>query len=117
MGELRPDFPPKRAEMSRKAAKEMWAEALTIAALAINPKTKMRRLTEIAIKVVEMASQGDMRAVQEIALRLDGPPVQEVNVRRVTSIKDLSDGEIAAILSEYGNRGEESGAKESDSVH
>jgi ADP-ribosylglycohydrolase len=45
---------------------------------AVRKAVKMGgKLDTIAKKVVSMAEDGDMQAIQEIANRLDGKPVQE----------------------------------------
>lgn len=71
----------------------MWRDTL-LRKCRQNPNA----LEEIALKVIEMAKEGDMRAVKEIGDRLDGLPTQEVSVSTSTNPRDLSDAELVEVI-------------------
>ncbi|MBR0922079.1 hypothetical protein ACFLEY_26695 [Bradyrhizobium sp. YCK136] len=56
------------------------------------------RLRRIAEKLAEMAEEGDLAAIRELADRLDGKPTQVVD-RRDVPIEELSDAELHLIAS------------------
>jgi len=56
-----------------------------------------RRLRIIADKLAEKAEQGDLRAIQQIADRLDGKAVQAIE-RGDVPVEVLSDRELFAII-------------------
>jgi hypothetical protein len=56
-----------------------------------------RRLRIIADKLAEKAEQGDLQAIQQMADRLDGKPVQAIE-RGDVSLEVLSDRELFAII-------------------
>lgn len=55
-----------------------WREALRLAANEIDPKTKQRRLRQVAQALVNAAIAGDVQAAKEIGDRLDGKAVQAI---------------------------------------
>lgn len=71
----------------------MWRDALLR-----KVKQDPEKLERIALKVLQMAEDGDMRAVKEIGDRLDGLPTQEVAVSNPANPRDLSDAELVEII-------------------
>lgn len=73
-----------------------WRDAVERYA-AQNPE----KLSKIAEKVFAMALEGDMMAVKEIGDRLDGKPVQQVDIGDHASMteeyRELTDEELMAI--------------------
>lgn len=83
---------------NKNAAKKnkRWRDAVERYA-AQNPE----KLAKIAEKVFAMALDGDMMAVKEIGDRLDGKPVQQVDIGEHASMteeyRELTDEELMAI--------------------
>ncbi|EKS37768.1 hypothetical protein [Afipia clevelandensis] len=73
-----------------------------------------KALRKIAAKVISMAENGDMQAINAIADRLDGKPAQESTVTfdDKREAADWSRAELVAFLNERRNGG--SGATEAD---
>jgi hypothetical protein len=63
-------------------------------------------LRAIAQKVVEQALDGDWKAIEEIGNRLEGKPVQSVDLRQtvVERVEELSDAELTDIAAGRGLR-------------
>jgi hypothetical protein len=58
-----------------------WREALrSISREVVDPITKKNKLGVLAEKVFELALDGDIRAIAEIAQRIDGMPQQQLDV-------------------------------------
>jgi hypothetical protein len=74
-------------------AQRLWRDTL-LRKCAQDPNA----LERIALKVISMAEEGDMRAVKEIGDRLDGLPTQEVNVSDSKNPRDLSDAELIDVI-------------------
>lgn len=87
--------------LGRSRSEKPFADALRIAindADPSDPKGK-RKLRRIAEKLVECAMNGEQWAVQMLADRLDGKPLQqtEVSVTRLAAA-ELGDDELAAVI-------------------
>ena len=67
-------------------------------ALRIALRSHPLRLRRIADKLAELAEEGDLAAIREIADRLDGKPAQVVD-HRDAPIDKLSDAELHLIAS------------------
>ena len=79
---------------SKGTKAKQFGEALR---LAINgAEGDQAELRKIAEKLVEKAVAGDMRAIKEVADRLDGKPHQS------TDIEHSGDGELKALMKEIG---------------
>jgi hypothetical protein len=72
-----------------------WAEAIRMVAF----RDGRRRLLTLAEKCFDAADGGDVSAIKEIGDRLDGKPVQESTVTHNRSVAELTDQELAEILS------------------
>ena len=68
-------------------------------------------LAKIAQKCVEAAVEGDMQAIKEIGDRIDGKAPQSLDVTTTheRAVSELTDAELAAIVS---SRGSSNGAVE-----
>ena len=55
-----------------------WADALRLAALRVDSKTKQQKLSLLAEQTIKAGLAGDMSAVREIGDRLDGKATQPV---------------------------------------
>jgi hypothetical protein len=82
---------------TNKGKDKPWTEALRMAALEIGDDGH-KKLRAIAAKCVEAAIAGDMQAMREIGDRLDGKPMQSMDMTvRQAIAKELSDDELADI--------------------
>jgi len=87
---------------NRNAAKEqrLWSDMLR-RKLTQDPN----QLERIALKVLAEAEEGQPWAVQEIANRLDGKPVQQVdmngNMNLTRTLRDLTDDELLRIATQH----------------
>lgn len=63
----------------RRAEPKPWRDALRHA-LSLEGPDGRKLLDVLAARVVQMAVDGDMEAVKEVANRLDGKPLQQINV-------------------------------------
>lgn len=61
-------------------SKRIWKAAIKKALEKKSRVDQIEALEEIATKLLDMALDGDMRAMQELGLRLDGKPEQEVTI-------------------------------------
>ena len=57
---------------------KQWRDAIRAVANEINPKTKRKRLLDIADAIFKAAAAGDTSAAREIGDRLDGKAMQEI---------------------------------------
>lgn len=74
-----------------------WIKALE--RVAMQDADTLRR---IALKVFQMAEEGDMSAIREIGDRLDGKPVQQVIMDATVedkTVREYKDHELTALLS------------------
>lgn len=69
----------------------------------------MKRLRRIAAKHLDLAESGDLQAINALADRLDGKPVQESSVTVHRDITELSDSEIAERIAELRGAGASDG--------
>jgi|ERR1043166_342948 hypothetical protein len=77
---------------------QMWAEALR-RQVAQNPEA----MRKIALKVLDMAMEGDMAAIREIGDRLDGKAVQQVIMDATIedkTVREYTDHELTALLAQ-----------------
>lgn len=83
---------------------KLWRDALMVAVKRSDTEGRVM-LAKIAQKVVEAACEGDMQAIKEIGDRIDGkaPQSLDVTTRHEQSISELSDAELAAIISGRGS--------------
>lgn len=96
----------------------LFLDALTT---EINRDTDRKRLRNIASKLLNMAEEGDIQAIKEVANRLDGTPTQtmDMNVNSTQQPSDLTDAQLADIATGSGNGTAEAqdGAEGLNSVH
>ena len=103
-------------------------------ALALNEKVEVRdgdnnvqtvkKLRLVAQRVVDMAVEGDLGAIKEVADRMDGRPVQQVDmtVEEVTA-QEATDAALNDIIAYHSRRSRNgtakkaNGSEEPDSVH
>lgn len=88
-----------------RAKEKPFADALRMEINAAGADHKKLRL--IAKALLDKAEDGDMQAINCVADRLDGKPVQEsdVNVTKTVSAAELTDDELAAIIEDKGGEG------------
>jgi hypothetical protein len=96
----------------------LFLDALT---MEINKDQDRKRLRMIASKLLDMAEDGDIQAIKEVANRLDGTPAQTVdlNVADTREVRDVGDAELAYIATNGGDGIAETtqGQNEPDRVH
>lgn len=83
---------------TNKGKDKPFAEALRMEIAEAG--TDHKRLRGIARKLLEKAEEGDLQAIQQVADRLDGKPVQESEVTVHRDVTELTDAEIAARIAE-----------------
>lgn len=81
---------------SGKRNSTLFLDALTI---EINRDIDRKRLRSIASKLLDMAEDGDIQAIKEVANRLDGTPTQtmDMNVNDNRQPREITDAELADI--------------------
>lgn len=87
-----------------------YAEALRMELAAAGDDRK--ELRAIARAHIDAAKAGDLQAINALADRLDGKPVQESNVTVHRDVTELSDGEIAERIAELRGTGASDGVAE-----
>jgi hypothetical protein len=77
-----------------------FTEQIRIVVREIDPTTRLRKLRRIAMKVVDLAMEGEGWACCMVADRLEGKPATEATVNALTErpIRELSDDEIEALI-------------------
>lgn len=83
---------------NQNGAKKNWLWAETLRKQVAQDPEKLRK---IALKVLDMAMEGDMAAVKEIGDRLDGKAVQQVIMDATVtdkSVREYTDHELTALL-------------------
>lgn len=86
---------PKRPVGSK--SDKLWRDAISRAVHRIQAGKKTKFLETIANRLVKEAANGDLVAMKEIGDRLDGRATQQIDVRRINSVQDLTDDELAAL--------------------
>lgn len=99
---------------------KIWSLAIQKALRKRSKSEQLEELEELAEVLILKCREGDLQALKELGDRIEGKPMQsvEMNVNRTTS--DLADSELAAIISEGSSSGTSSkkgGKKEPVSVH
>jgi hypothetical protein len=86
----------------RPTKEKTFTDALRAALNQVDPKTKRRKLLDVADKLVECAIDGEGWAICQVADRLDGKPHSEstLNVNDNRSLSELADAEIVARIEE-----------------
>jgi hypothetical protein len=87
----------------RKSDKR-WRDALILATTRTDAEGRTM-LAKIAQKCVEAAVEGDMQAIKEIGDRIDGKAPQSLDVTTTheRAVSELTDAELAAIVSSRGS--------------
>lgn len=75
--------------MARPKGQKSFAEMLRVAIKEAGKKDGTTKLREIADKLVEKAIEGDMQAIKEIADRLDGKAMQQVQAEHTGDMSIL----------------------------
>lgn len=85
---------------SGKPKDKQFADMIRLAANEEDPVRKIRRLRLIADKVVDLAVEGESWAAQMVADRLDGKPVQQMEVGEPGDFDQVSDSELMEMVTE-----------------
>lgn len=93
-------------ENSGSKREKLVREALMLAAKRVHegdPEGRIK-LNVAAARIMELAVEGDIQAFKEIADRIDGKAQQSLDVKttRELSISELTDADLAAIISSRG---------------
>jgi len=89
--------------LGRKSDKR-WRDALILATTRTDAEGRTM-LAKIAQKCVEAAVEGDMQAIKETGDRIDGKAPQSLDVTTTheRAVSELTDAELAAIVSSCGS--------------
>lgn len=85
---------------TNKGKDKQFADMIRLAVNEEDPVRKIRRLRLIADKVVDLAVSGESWAAQMVADRLDGKPVQQMEVGEPGDFDNMSSDELTAEIAE-----------------
>lgn len=85
---------------SGKPKDKQFADMIRLAVSEEDPVRKIRKLRLIADKVVDLAAAGESWAAQMVADRLDGKPVQQMEVGEPGDFDSMSDSELNEQIAE-----------------
>lgn len=85
---------------TNSAKNRVWSLAIQQALSKRSKGDQMKTLRELAEVLLSRCDEGDLSALKELGDRLEGKPLQSVEMNVTRNQSDLDDSELARIISE-----------------